>query len=307
MPDPEDLMMRATATLLTTLLLAAPATASSPPDSTYTMPGGEGGRVFESLTIEGEDKVEIRFERPDLQVDLDARAVPGLERDDSRKILERGGLDLEVPLLAASARGHSDRRGRPWCMTLRQGSVARFQPGVKGVERWELTVADASGDTVRTFAGKGRPPEEIAWNGLTRNGGPALPGRTYSYVFTAWDEAGNRRNFVGEGFDVPDYRYRDGQRHRMVFSGASTRPTDARVPAAVLLEVVSWLNQETDLAQVITVRVMAPGATEAETLAQRVESTLQERLCGDPLRLKVEVLPRSDAPREGVVIVETGR
>jgi len=292
--------------LLAAFFLAPPAAASSAPDSSYVLKGGESGRVFDSLTIEGEDKVEIRFERPELDVQVDARAVPGLERDDSRAILARGGLDLQAPLLAASARGVTPRRGQPWWSTLREGTVARFQPGVKGVERWDLTVADASGDTVRTFSGKGRPPEEIAWNGLTRSGGPALPGRTYSYVFTAWDEAGNRRNFVGKGFDVPDYHYRDGHRHRMVFSGASARAAAPGVPAPVLLEVASWLNQEEDLEEVVTVKVMARSASEAEALASTVEQTLRERLCGEPLRLKMEVRPLSDAPEKGVVVVEVG-
>ena len=32
------------------------------------------------------------------------------------------------------------------------------------------------------------------------------PGLTYSYVFEAFDRAGNKRNIVGPGFTVPAYR-----------------------------------------------------------------------------------------------------
>ena len=66
----------------------------------------------------------------------------------------------------------------------------------------EMGPVDARGEVVRVFSGEKDPREAIVWDGRDIGGAPAIPGLTYSYVFTARDRAGNRKRFVGEGFEV---------------------------------------------------------------------------------------------------------
>src|SRR4029453_7070180 len=46
-------------------------TVSASGDSTYTLKSGQEGTVFKSLTVEGEDRIRLDFERPELKLDLD--------------------------------------------------------------------------------------------------------------------------------------------------------------------------------------------------------------------------------------------
>ena len=46
----------------------------APADSSMALSGGEDGTVFKSLTIEGENRVQITLERPELVIDLDPQA-----------------------------------------------------------------------------------------------------------------------------------------------------------------------------------------------------------------------------------------
>ncbi|HEY3155624.1 MAG TPA: hypothetical protein VGK76_03215, partial [Candidatus Eisenbacteria bacterium] len=175
-------------------------------DSSMTIRAGQSGAEFRSMTVEGEDRVHIDFGRPDLKLDLDPEDVPGLTRGTAVDVLDRTVPDLVSPLVALSAEGRSPYVARPWLQQFATGSVARFRPAVKGVVQWKLLVANSRGETVATFDGKGDPPKEITWDGRTKSGAPVTPGLTYSYVFEARDRAGNKRNFVGQGFTVSAYR-----------------------------------------------------------------------------------------------------
>src|SRR5262245_32508196 len=147
-----------------------------------TMTGGQEGTAFGSLTVEGEDKIHIEFERPELDLHLDARSTKGLELGNASEILDRQPVDLTTTMLQASAQERSPYIARPWLDELASGPVARFRPAVEGVERWKLVVADSLGQSVREYSGQGKPPKEIVWDGSTVSGQPALPGLTYSYV-----------------------------------------------------------------------------------------------------------------------------
>src|SRR5262245_3031298 len=61
-------------------VLTAPATTapapptvskSAPEDTTITLRGGQEGTVFRSLTVEGEDRIHVEIERPELRLALD--------------------------------------------------------------------------------------------------------------------------------------------------------------------------------------------------------------------------------------------
>ena len=279
-----------------------------------TLHGGQERTDFKTMTIEGEDRVHVDVERPELQLDLDASKVHGLESGTAGDVLNRVSPDLTTKYLALSATQPTPYLGRPWLRQFATGPVARFQPNVKGVERWKLVVADSKGELVRTFDGKGDPPKEITWDGRTQNGKLVTPGLTYSYYMEAFDKAGNKRNFVGEGFKVSAYRADTQAGPVLVFSGMSVLASQKssygmgsssanRAVAPVILETVSWLNQSTRVQQPVTIAVSARSYEQANLIAKQVGLTMTDLALGDPSRIKAVAEVAPDAADGGVVRV----
>lgn len=288
-------------------------TESASTDSTgMTLRGGQERTDFKTMTIEGEDRVHVDVERPNLQLDLDAAKVHGLESGTAGDVLNRVSPDLTTKYLALSATQPTPYLGRPWLRQFATGPVAKFQPNVKGVERWKLVVADSKGELVRTFEGKGDPPKEITWDGRTQNGKLVTPGLTYSYYMEAFDKAGNKRNFVGEGFKVSAYRADTPAGPVLVFSGMSVlagqkssygMASANRAVAPVILETVSWLNQSTRVQQPVTIAVSARSYEQANLIAKQVGMTMTDLALGDPSRIKAVAEVAPDAADGGVVRV----
>jgi len=289
--------------------------ASASTDSTgITLRGGQERTDFKTMTIEGEDRVHVDVERPVLQLDLDAAKVHGLESGTAADVLNRVSPDLTTKYLALSATQPTPYLGRPWLRQFATGPVAKFQPNVKGVERWKLVVADSKGELVRKFEGKGDPPKEITWDGRTQNGKLVTPGLTYSYYMEAFDKAGNKRNFVGEGFKVSAYRADTPAGPVLVFSGMSVIASQKssygmgsalanRAVAPVILETVSWLNQSTRVQQPVTIAVSARSYEQANLIAKQVGMTMTDLALGDPSRIKAVAEVAPDAADGGVVRV----
>ncbi|MEO5989021.1 MAG: hypothetical protein ABIU54_00005, partial [Candidatus Eisenbacteria bacterium] len=129
-------------------------------DSSMTLRGGEEGTVFRTLTVEGEDRIHFELERPELHLELDPEKAPGLDWGSARDVLDRTAPNLLAPFLATSTQDCSPYVAHPWLSHFASGVVATFRPDVKGVERWKLSVANARGETVATFEGRGDPPRE---------------------------------------------------------------------------------------------------------------------------------------------------
>jgi len=276
------------------------ATTAAAADSGMTLHGGQEGTVFKSLTIQGEDRIRYEVERPALHLELDPEKAPGLDWGSARDVLERTQPDLATPLTGLSAHDPSPCLARPWLSGFATGAVARFQPAVKGVERWKLLVVDSHGETVAAFEGRGEPSREIVWDGRTKGGSPVVPGLTYSYVFEAYDKAGNKRNFVGEGFKVSAYRLDSADGPLLVFNGGELA-TSGDAVAPIVLEAASWLNQTPRPRQVIRVTASARTGDQANALATTVTRGLQGHVLGDPARLQPVAEIRPDAPEGGTV------
>jgi len=301
-----------------TTTAAATPTATAPDDS-MTLHSGQSGTEFRSMTVEGEDRVHVDFGRPELNLDLDPEDVPGLTRGSALDVLDRTVPDLATPLVALSSQDRSPYLARPWLREFATGSVARFRPAVKGVVRWKLLVADSRGETVASFEGTGDPPKEIAWDGRTKTGAPVTPGLTYSYVFEAHDRAGNKRNFVGQGFTVSAYRV-DGPSgqtlvmsgHDLVIPGAETTGYGPGAAARanqspIFLEVASWLNQSPKVREPVRVAVAARTMDQASGLANRAVTALSGRVIGDPSRIQVVPEIAADAPEDGVLRIGSAK
>jgi hypothetical protein len=306
------------ATAPTTPAAADSTTTATPPPSTapadsadYTMPGGQEGTVFRSLTVEGEDRVHLEFERPALAPDLDPHKAPGLDPAGAADVLLRSGPDLLAPLAALSAHDRSPWVARPWLTRFSHGPVARFRPEVTDVARWRLVVANARGETVATIEGKGQPPREIAWDGRSKDGSTVTPNLTYSYVFEAHDRAGNKRNFVGPGFQVAAYRIEGKDGPRLAFSAAelawpeveAARHGGRHATPPILLEAATWLNQAPKTERPVRVTVTARGYEQAQALAADVVRLLTPHLVGDPARVRGEAVVQPDAPEGGTIAI----
>jgi hypothetical protein len=295
----------------------APSTsAQADTDSSMTLKGGASGKDFRSMTVEGEDRVHVDFGRPELNLDLDPEDVPGLTRGTAMDVLDRTVPDLASPLSAMSSQDRSPYVARPWLREFGTGSVAKLRPAVKGVVGWRLLVADSRGETVASFDGKGDPPKEITWDGRSKSGAPVTPGLTYSYVFEAHDRAGNKRNFVGQGFTVSAYRMDSPNGPILMMSGRDLMSGDAdrtgygpsmrsgtAAPAPIFLEVASWLNQSSKVREPVRVAVGARTRDQANSLANRASTALTNRVIGDPARIQVVTEITPDAPEDGVLRV----
>jgi hypothetical protein len=306
----------AVAVSLAAVVTAAGATrvraeAPAPADSSYTIKGGQDRTDLKSLTVEGEDRVHFEVERPALTLSLDPTQVAGLLSGDARDVLDRVPPDLTTAYIASSASERSPYTGRPWLGQFASGAVARFHPDVKGIDRWRLVVADSRGQTVRTFEGNGTPPKEIVWDGRAADGSFVTPGVTYSYVFEAKDKAGNKRNFVGDGFRVSAYRLETPEGPALVFSGLELGAVGgsglyggaaaSRGTPPLLLEAASWLNQSPNVTRVVRVTATARSQERAAALAKQVAVALAENTIGDPARIQAVPQVAPEAPDGGTV------
>jgi hypothetical protein len=271
-----------------------------------TLTGGEGDTELPSLTVKGENRIHIEFDRPTLALDLDPRSAPGLEWGNPLAVLERESIDLRGPYIASSAREPIVRLADPWAVGFRTGTVASFQPALEGVSEWKLVIANSRSESVAEFSGKGEPPKEIEWDGRCLDGTLASPALTYSYSLEAADKAGNRRNFVGQGFHLPAYRGQQADGYAFLMTGSHLPDGwEKQAPAlapTLLLEAISEANRMTP-GGTIEVRVAAPTFSHADAIAGVLAGCLKERLLGDPNRVRTVAIAQPGAPPTGAIAI----
>jgi hypothetical protein len=285
-------------------------TAEAPADTSMGLAGGQEGTVFKSLTIEGENRVRISFERPELVIDLDPSQAPGLTWGSSMDVLNRTVPDLTTPLLKTSTALRSPYLIRPWLTAYRTGPVATFTSDLKSVHRWTLLVVDSRGREVVQFQGKKNPPRQIEWDGRKTDGTMAQPGLTYSHVLEAFDKAGNKRRFVGEGFQIEAYRRESDRGPEFLIAGDQWRNAATAAGAAssaYLLETASWINLETGAASPVLITATAATYAEARTLGDQVAAQLQPLLPGGETRVAVSAQAEPGTPPGGILQIQAGR
>jgi hypothetical protein len=269
--------------------------------------GGQEGTVFKDLVVEGEDLIRIEFERPELKIDVDPQSAPGLEWGSIQDVLDRNQPDLVSSLVSFSSFEHLPRYARPWLDEFASGDIVRFRPSVEGSDRWQLTIANSRSEAVASFDGKGDPPREITWDGRSLDGKPVPPGLTYSYVLEAFDRAGNKRSFVGEGFELPSYRLESDEGLVMLFSGLelSTVPETpaggSSMPSPLLLEAASRINQSERTDEPVLVEVTARSFEKANALAEGAVQALRPLILGEQARIQSFTTVEPDAPGDGTI------
>jgi hypothetical protein len=280
-------------------------TVQSKRDTTMVLHGGSDGTAFQSLTVQGEDRIQIDFERPPLLLDLDLEKAPGLEWGSAQDVLDRTVPDRVTPLARLSAREPSPYVGCPWISHFAAGAVARFRPQITDVERWRLVVANARGEEVASFQGRGSPPKEIVWDGRSKSGATVSPGLAYSYVFEAYDRAGNKRNFVGEAFRVTAYRLETPEGPVLAFTAGELGDSRRSDVAPIVREAASCLNQVARPSQIVRVTATARSLDRAQALAADVSHDLAPLLLGDPARVQGVAEVKPDAPESGALRIAT--
>lgn len=273
-------------------------------DSNLALSGDTDGTVLKSMTIEGENRVQINFERPELVIDLDPSEAPGLTWGSSLDVLNRTEFDLTAPLLATSTNLRSPYVIRPWLAAYLTGPVATFNTDLESVHRWTLLVVDSRGREVVQFSGKKSPPRQLEWDGRKQDGTMALPGLTYSYVLEAFDKAGNKRRFVGDGFQIEAYR-RDGEGIQDFLIAGDRWREAARETApgasAYLLETASWVNMKTGPEGPVLITATAGSYAEAKALGDQVAAELRPLLPGDDVRVAVAAVAEPGSPPGGIL------
>jgi hypothetical protein len=288
---------------------AADSSATSDSGSNMELRAGQESTVFRTLTVQGEDRIHIDVERPTLTLDLSPQDAPGLEWGSPLDVLQRTTPDPMNPLLDQTSRQNCAWVARPWLSHFPDGPLARVTPDLQDVASWKLMFVDERGRTVMTYSGTGRPPAEIDWNGRTSDGGPALPGVTYSYVLEARDRAGNKRNFVGEGFRTTSFRFDAPAGPVLLFTGDELKVADSRSDATppIVLEAATVMNRGPSPACGVRVEVTARSRDQANAMASRLTHWLGPLLAGDPARVKTVALVSPDAPEAGGVCLVATR
>ena len=69
------------------------------PDSSMHIDAGSQGKNFNSITVEGEDRVRVQFDRPELKLDVDPASAPGLDWESVWTALGAESFDFVDPLL----------------------------------------------------------------------------------------------------------------------------------------------------------------------------------------------------------------
>ncbi len=91
---------------------------------------------------------------------------------------------------------------QPQYAQIKPAPVKSFHTKFEKLQRWQLDITNSDGSLFRRIAGQGNPPANLSWDGLGDNNDPLLAGENYAYSFTAVDQAGNRRTFPGNSFQI---------------------------------------------------------------------------------------------------------
>ncbi len=198
------------------LLAATVAWSQDPAEGEQWTESGDSGAALPEMVVEATNDVRQKIEKSTFTFDLDAAAVDSFYSVMDAEVLGVSPVSGLQPHLNNLERLASDQPPHLWLPEMARTPVATFYPGVPEghrIENWSLTVVDFRGSPFRSFEGKRKAPEKLAWDGLGENGEMLRVGYPYSYVFTQTDRGTNTYNYAGVSFRIPALDYRaDGDR-----------------------------------------------------------------------------------------------
>ncbi len=125
-------------------------------------------------------------------------------------------------------------------------------------------------------------------------------------MLEAFDRAGNKRNFVGDGFDIPPYIVQAPGGIELLFAGSELRARGSvggRCCRRFFSKrrAGSIRRRQTD--QPVRVEVTARRFEDAKGTADEIVRHLQRVVLGDPVRIQPVTLVEPDAPDAGTVAI----
>ncbi len=208
--------MKTTFTILMLLLLSAASALGQEENGEDWTTDGQSGGALPEMVVEAENEVRQDIDKGTFEFELDAASVDSFFTAMDEEVLGVSPVSGLQPHLNNLELLASDQPPHFWIPNMASTPVTTFYPGDQEghkVKNWSLAVTDFRGSPFRTYAGGGRPPKQLDWDGLGDNGEMLQVGYPYSYVFTITDKGTNTYNHAGVSFRIPalDYR-RDGDR-----------------------------------------------------------------------------------------------
>lgn len=123
---------------------------------------------------------------------------------------ERFGQGIIKPPLPSLA---SEELRKAWLQSIVRGEIGFFNPFFgREVKEWSLKILDSNNKVFRTYAGEGRPPRMIKWDGRNEKGEVIDVSLDYFYTFWVKDAAGNEVKTVPKKIKLSGILYQEGVR-----------------------------------------------------------------------------------------------
>ncbi len=134
----------------------------------------DSARVLSEEVIEAEALLKIKERKPEIPYHLDP-----FKSLDSLLILWNRVFDRKLAKHVESMCYPLSATFNPYLRRpissgkiIRKIAIERPKKIPKGFKSWKLRILDPSGKEIKSFTGKGRPPEKFEWNGITDIGVP---------------------------------------------------------------------------------------------------------------------------------------
>jgi len=195
-----------------------------------------------------------------------------------------------------------------WLPEMSRDPVVTFYaeqfPG-EDITEWELKIVNFRGAPVRTFAGNGKPPRRLTWNGRDDHGRILDVGFPLSYVVTVTDRGSNTYSYNGSSFRITALDYVDEDDRIVAITGGRifergrSELTDA---GRDVLDKASDAMAEHPLSAV-TMTVTASSTALGEERARVIAEHLAEQLIipVEEIRRVVEEEPAAAVELDGEV------
>jgi len=178
----------------------------------------------------------------------------------------------------------------------------------KKLARWELIVADESGETFRKYSGQGLPPETIAFNGRDENDKILKVGYPYSTILRYYDVTGSFHTLIGNPFTVSGFAHQELEGFfisldfKVLYQSQPTVLGDNEFSdfgKELLQESADWIKKE-----FFTFPVTVVIYCKDETIAERSAKDIAKELSDMLVRLEKDIAFQGKISEESLERVE---
>lgn len=167
--------------------------------------GRDSSQVLEDVIVEESYEAEFQEDKLPAPINVDFGKIVQVP-----KLIHWAGIDDQDLIPRDPAENFPGLEiSSPALANIRPAPIKVFHTQFKNLAYWQLEVHKSDGSLFKSFSGEKSPPEFIPWDGQGDASGHLIPGRNYSYDFTAINKAGNKRVFPGKTFSVPAFYLRD--------------------------------------------------------------------------------------------------